>query len=485
MWKKSIHGQGNLGEARRVVGIIRPDMHRRIGRLALGILGVVAGSIGWSQSVGLYVEREPSSADVNKYYTGAKHEPKVGCLLGAFIDLDQSITNTYKDQTGRVRRFPDQFEQQTGKSHNMYFFYLGYGSALPIDWVTMLAMRGHSVHIALEPNNGLEYVRDDEYLNKLAKDMAMTGAKIFVRFASEMNGPWVNYHGNPTQYKEKFQLVTRVMRKHAPNVAMVWCPYSMPQAQIDRYYPGDAHVDWVGVNMYNVTYYNQDRKTPAHRVHPLDLLDYIYKKYSPRKPIMIGEYGTTHYSALEKAYVVPFAQRNILGLYQALEREYKRVKAINYFNTNNLTLDHRMNNNYAVTHNESVLRSYRMAISSPYFIGASDGSAMEFAGNFFGFEPVLIPAVEPTPPSALAFPLKNGDRVSGEVNLSGWVRTVENNVEMRFFVNNRALYRGLGKENWRVSVDASRLPKGKVEFRVEAYSGSKRLGRTAVTAYVE
>lgn len=459
-------------------------MNRAVGRLAFGILGGLFGSLAVAQGVGLYVDREPTSADLNRYYTGAKHEPRVGCLLGAFIDLDDKITNTFKDQTGRTRRFPDQFEQMTGRSHNMYFFYLGYGSRLPVDWVTLLAMRGHSVHIALEPNNGLEFVLDNEYLATLAKDMSLTGARIFLRFASEMNGPWVQYHGDPALYKEKFRLVTKVMRQHAPNVAMVWCPYALPQAQIDRYYPGDEHVDWVGVNLYNVTYYNQNRSTPAHRVHPLDLLDYVYKRYSPRKPIMIGEYGATHFSALEQAFVVPFAQRNILGLYQAIEREYKRVKAINYFNTNNMTLNHRMNNNYAVTHNDAVLRAYRTAISSPHFIGATNGSAIQMAGQLFGMEPVMIDPVPFEPPQVSAFPLRNGDVVSGEIHLSGWVKTVENNVEMRFFVNGRGLYRGVGKENWRVSVDSERLPKGRVEFRVEAYHGNKRLGRQSVTVTV-
>ena len=37
----------------------------------------------------------------------------------------------------------------------------------------------------------------------------------------------------------------------------------MPQSNIASFYPGDDAVDWVGVNIYSVTYFNQDKKQPA------------------------------------------------------------------------------------------------------------------------------------------------------------------------------------------------------------------------------
>ena len=50
------------------------------------------------------------------------------------------------------------------------------------------------------------YVRDDAYLRRLADDMKKSGAKIFLRFASEMNGTWTVYQKNPKQYREKYRL---------------------------------------------------------------------------------------------------------------------------------------------------------------------------------------------------------------------------------------------------------------------------------------
>lgn len=297
----------------------------------------------------------------------AKYEPDSGCYLGAYIELDPTLKKKFVDQNGNKRKLPSEFEKVAGKKHAMYFFYLGYGRPLPLDWVKYLASDGKFVHVALEPNNGLGRVKDDAYLRKLARDMRDSGAKIFLRFASEMNGDWTNYSGDPARYVQKFRLVSRIMKEIAPNVAMVWCPYTTPRGNIQSYYPGDDWVDWVGVNMYNVTFYNENLKTPARHVRPTDMLDFVYDRYASRKPIMIGEYGTTHFSKVEGKASVEYARRNIEELYRMLQTEYRRVKAINYFNSNNLKIS-RANNDYSVTCEPKVLDTYRKAVANPWFL---------------------------------------------------------------------------------------------------------------------
>ncbi len=323
------------------------------------------------------VEEAPSSrAAPSSSSKLAKFEPERGCYLGAYIDLDPDMKQEFIDQSGKRRRLPEEFESNVGRPHAIYFFYLGYGQPLPSDWISYLDSRQKYVHIALEPNGGLEQVVEDDYLRNLAVGLRMTGARIFIRFASEMNGPWVRYHGDPKLYREKFRLVARVMHELAPNVAMVWCPYAMPTGPIRDYYPGDDAVDWVGVNLYNVTYFNQDPRTPAHHVEPDHLLSYVYRTYSARKPIMIGEYATTHFSALENRYVISFATENIQRLYRLLPIRFPRVKAIHYFNSNNLQLAHRVNNDYRVTSDPKVLAAYQSAISGPYFLSQPQSPAM-------------------------------------------------------------------------------------------------------------
>lgn len=380
----------------------------------------------------IYVTRIPTRAELAARFTGAKYEPEYGCYLGAFIDFDATLKHPYRDSNGIRHQQPFEFESRARKQHAIYFFYLGYGRRLPLDWVRRLAAQGKFVQIALEPNDGLSRVRDDTYLRQLADDIKSSGARIFLRFASEMNGPWTNYHRNPRLYRQKFRLVHDVMRRRAPNVAMVWCPYMEPIRLIDRYYPGDDATDWVGVNMYSVTYHNDQLSDPSEREHPTDLLRYVYDRYAARKPMMICEYGATHYASIERHARSEFAARKILTLYAALPRIFPRVKAINYFDGNALAFaSDRAYNDYSVTNDPVVMAAYRSAISPAYFIGARVSAALKS-----------------DPPPASPMPLRAGARLHGRVRLSCWARTPSDMLSVRYYIDGCQVYAGNRPDEW-------------------------------------
>lgn len=343
--------------------------------IATGLVAVAFGFVGVFRS-SEYSPAPPSPArlQVTAQVVGGltralgKHEPENGCILGAFIDLDPTLKEVHRDLNDRPRKLPHEFESVIGKRHGMYFFYMGYGRRPPVDWIRHLAKEDRIVHIAMEPNDGLDVVQDDGYLRGVADELASTGAKIICRFGSEMNGTWTVYNKDPKKFIEKFRLVTQVFRERAPNVAMLWCPYATPVSNIMAYYPGDEWVDWVGVNMYNVTYFDQDKGKPAMHVKPRDMLKFVYEEFAGRKPIMIGEYGTTHYSAVEKRKVVKYAVANIRSLYTELQNEFIEVKGVNYFNCNNLLVEHRKNNNYLVQTEPEILKTYRAAIAPSHFV---------------------------------------------------------------------------------------------------------------------
>lgn len=441
--------------------------------LTAGIF-VLAGSASTASEVRLYFGPAATSRpaidarEARPRPSGpALFEPKSGCYLGAYIELDPNLKNTFVDQNAARRKLPSEFESVVGKPHAMYFFYLGYGRPLPMDWVRYLAKSGKYVHIALEPNDGLGFVKDDAYLRKLADDLARSGARIFLRFASEMNGPWVNYHGEPELYKEKWRLVTRVIRERCSNVAMVWCPYATPLKPIPTYYPGDEWVDWVGVNMYNVTFFNQDPSMPAHHVEPTDLLDPIYKTYAERKPIMIAEYATTHYSALENKPVIGFAEDNIRHLFKALQSRYPRVKAVNYFNSNNLLLAHRQNNNYTVTGDPRVLAAYKQAIAPGYFLDAPTSPVA--AG----------PAGPEKKTEAFATelglkPLEDGQTLEGKVVVTAWLPEVRGTAFVRFLLDGRVIHSARKLDFWESTLDAGTLGSGERRLTVEAMDAKGR-----------
>ena len=92
------------------------------------------GPIGSPQAI-LYLTRPLTDAEAARRNTHARFEPPVGCYLGAFIDFDGSLTNPVRDQNGTKHFEANQYESITGRQHATYFFYLGYGKRLPLDWV--------------------------------------------------------------------------------------------------------------------------------------------------------------------------------------------------------------------------------------------------------------------------------------------------------------------------------------------------------------
>ncbi|TDA69733.1 MAG: hypothetical protein D9V47_04865 [Clostridia bacterium] len=272
-----------------------------------------------------------------------------------------------------------EFNRLTGKKHATFFRYVGWGEPFPGEWVEEVAAAGAVPQIAWEPNQGLDMVKDDAYLRGFAREARATGLPIFLRYASEMNGDWTAYSGDPQKYIEKWRLVHDVMEEEAPNVAMVWTVFTMPQQTIPRFYPGDEYVDWVGVNVYNVAYHNDRLDKAAAYEDPLRLLDYVYRTYADTKPIMIAEYGVTHYTVTDGREYVDMAISKLNRMYQGILTYYPRVKAIYYFDVNNVAyaVEHRQINDYSLTSDPRILAAYRDLVADPRFLSSVRGVQAE------------------------------------------------------------------------------------------------------------
>jgi hypothetical protein len=335
------------------------------------------------------------------------YEPATGCYIGAFVDLDHNVAGEIGD-----------FERLTGKKHATYFRYVGYGQPFPYKWVLDLHSRQAVPHIAWEPNEGLGPVKDDDYLHGWAQAAARAGGPIFLRYASEMNGNWMAYSGDPDQYVAKWRLVYRIMHEEAPNVIMIWCPYATPRATIPLYYPGDEYVDWVGVNLYSVYHADGDPTKPASD-DPRELLRYVYDLFAYRKPIAVCEYAATHYCVATKTPLVDFCLDNMKKLYTALATQFPRVRMINWFSVdterNNLA-----HNNYSVTDNPQVLQAYSQFINSAHFLSTVPDEVALAARPNGAAAPVPVGPGEPvTPINPVVRPPVAGGAVATSVPLAG------------------------------------------------------------------
>ncbi len=327
--------------------------------LGAGLLLITAAAFIAEYFVSTEKMNELTLYTIKEEYTRAKYEPDNGIYLGAYVLQDITINYSMA-----------RFNELTGKKHASFFRYLGYGKPFPVEWVAKVKSVGAVPHIALEPNDGLDEVKDDEYLRTFAREARKSGVPIFLRYASEMNGDWTQYSGKPELYIQKWRLVHRIMEEEAPNVIMVWTVFTFPESTIESFYPGDEYVDWVGVNIYNVVYHNDSIENKADYEDPLKLLNYVYNTYSYKKPIQISEYGATHYASTDGKYYIDFAKEKITRFYKNLPEKYPRVKSVYYFDVNNLVNapPGRKINDYSVTNDPQILNTYASLVKNENYL---------------------------------------------------------------------------------------------------------------------
>ena len=148
-----------------------------------------------------------------------------------------------------------------------------------------------------EINNG----SNDSLIAAAARNLARQGAPTLLRWGWEMNGNWFEWDGthngqNTAGFIKAWKRMHGIFRDEgADNVAWNWSPNwnSGPNVswnKMQRYYPGDAYVDWVGVSAYNF-----DGESPRTLLAP------IVNAYGGRKPIILSETASIDHGGNSKA----------------------------------------------------------------------------------------------------------------------------------------------------------------------------------------
>ena len=313
----------------------------------------------------VFTEVDPSVVG-NKYYNGAKEEPIIGAYIGAYAELGIGSGATYFET----------FPALTGKDHAAYLLYMPYGNEFNSygSHFAKAKAKGKAIQLALEPHKGLDFVKDDAYLRKFAKDASDSGVTIFLRFANEMNELSAPWHTTPEKYIEKFRIVSKVFKEEAPNIVMVWAPNDFPPNTIESYYPGDEYVDWVGVSSYGRYHPELDPLGQGiDRSRYIEKVDHIYNLYSDKKPIYIAE-GAASYVSKNGEDMTKWAAQNLNDMYTYLPMLYPKIKGYFYFN-NEVQKYEIGKNKYILEKNETVLEAYKKGVSNPYYLSDIKGKS--------------------------------------------------------------------------------------------------------------
>ncbi|KAJ3214496.1 hypothetical protein HDU67_001628 [Dinochytrium kinnereticum] len=128
------------------------------------------------------------------------------------------------------------------------------GEKLPVNLTLLDDMTDAMLMITVYPYTGLDRITATD-ITLLSDQIAFikntTGRDVMVRFAPEMNGGWMQYGLQPTAYIREFRNIARVLHARNPTAAMLWSPNMDSHGDsYSAYYPGDEHVDWVGLSVY-------------------------------------------------------------------------------------------------------------------------------------------------------------------------------------------------------------------------------------------
>jgi hypothetical protein len=177
----------------------------------------------------------------------------------------------------------------------------------------------------------------------------------------EMNGDWYPWGRDPDFVAAWRRFHSIVVAEGASNVTWAWIVngiWSDEESDPAPYYPGDAYVDWVGMDSYNwgENPLQPDRwESPDEVVTPtLDRL----KQIAPGKPIIISETSSTEIGGDKSRWI-----RGLLSHYLPRHPE---IKAILWFNWNLPQNDGRWD--WQIESSPSAQRAFRKGISRSTYL---------------------------------------------------------------------------------------------------------------------
>ena len=233
--------------------------------------------------------------------------------------------------------------------------------------IPVLSWSSQSIPSSLnEPNFQLSDViegRYDAYISQFAHESAAWGHPFFLRFDWEMNGDWFPWsegvNGNKTgefvaAWRHVHDIFTSV---GATNATWVWCPnvdWNNNVQSIASMYPGDAYVDWTGLDGYN---WGTNPAQPGgwktfDQIYR-STYRYIVETVAPSKPLMIGEVASSEYGGSKAAWVHEMLAR--------IPAAYPKIRALLWFDKLDSGMD------WPIETSGSATSAFAEAIQSPVY----------------------------------------------------------------------------------------------------------------------
>jgi mannan endo-1,4-beta-mannosidase len=155
----------------------------------------------------------------------------------------------------------DAFAQAIGKKPNIVEFYESFDDNFDASGVRKIYQYGSLPLLSWEPLSAsmakIAAGSEDAYLKTFAKAVRTLNLPVAIALAHEMNGRWYSWGPQKTKAADFVAAWRHVhdvfVAAGATNVIWVWAPNvinPVPRVHLAPLYPGDAYVDWVGMDGY-------------------------------------------------------------------------------------------------------------------------------------------------------------------------------------------------------------------------------------------
>ncbi|WNO74178.1 glycoside hydrolase family 26 protein [Streptomyces sp. NBC_00306] len=136
---------------------------------------------------------------------------------------------------------------------------------------------------------------DKEIIDPQIRRLKAYGKKVLFSFDQEVDARIKEGAGTPAEYVAAYRhLYQRFQELGADNVVWVWTVsgYLGSADVMKQLYPGDAYVDWIGMDQYNYfgCHDTTDWKTFEDSQRPT--YDWLLENISAKKPLMMAEFAT-------------------------------------------------------------------------------------------------------------------------------------------------------------------------------------------------
>ena len=164
----------------------------------------------------------------------------------------------------------------------------------------------------------------DQRIQALALEIKAFGSPVLLNWGHEMENvtgryPWANR--NARLYRDAYRHFVTRARLSANNFVFVWSPVG--DKGLERYWPGEEYVDYVGISVFEFPAFDQDYHHQTTRSFH-DLLSEKYARVSKyHKPIVIVECGVTGSKEYQLSWLAG-AVRDLVN--------FPLVEALIYFN---------------------------------------------------------------------------------------------------------------------------------------------------------